>query len=249
MINNYKANMARLFKHIYFIGGCIIALVVTFLFSSGTYVLPFLAKYSLVESMIFVGAAMVLYFSAFIPVFQNPEYSDGMIKNRILCGYTQQQIFFANLLSMETAVVIMSAIYLCSGAIGLAVAGEHLTLGALGRILIFIVALMGYVALLNTISFRLTNMIANSIVCVFMFFMGFNLVMFGNAAITFSTGTFFRVARIIYNINVLGQWFIACDLADEIASPGVAGQLLLSVLVIALSVAVGLFRLSKRDLK
>ena len=249
MINNYKATMVRLFKHIFFVGGCAIAFLVTFIFSSGNYTLPFLAKYPLVESTIFVGGAMVLFFSAFTPLFISSEYVEGFIKNRIANGYSQKQIYFAFLLSMESALLVMTVAYLVGGGLGLIVAGEKYTAEALLRILVFVIAAMGYVALMTTISFKVTKIIGSVMGCVLLFFCSFNLVLFGNAAIAFSSGTFFKVARIVYNVNTLGQWFISTGFADLEANPGNGVRILISLCVLAVSILVGVMGLSKRDIK
>ncbi len=249
MFNNYKAGMVRLLKNIYFIGGCLIAFFVTFLFSSGNYTLPFLAKYPLIESTVFVSAAITLYFSAFTPLFMASEYTDGFIRNRIINGYSQKEIYFAMLLCMESALFIMTLVYLVGGGLGLLIAGESMTSEALSRILIYIIAVFGYVALMTTVSFRITKLLGSVITCVVIFNMTFNLVLFGNALVAFSSGTVFKVARIVYNINVLGQWFIATGLADLEANPGTASQIVISVCVFAVSVLAGIFGLSKRDLK
>ena len=69
MIRLYKAYMNRFIKNIYFIGGCLIALAVTYAVTSNTMAVPFLADSDTAVRMFFVTAAMVAYFTVFIPVF------------------------------------------------------------------------------------------------------------------------------------------------------------------------------------
>ena len=90
MFDLYKANVVRMVKNIFFIGGCIIAFIVTFGVTTSVAILD---TGSVEGNMIFVSAAMIVYFTAFVPAFTNAEYSDGVIRNKMVAGKTQIEIY------------------------------------------------------------------------------------------------------------------------------------------------------------
>ena len=61
--------------------------------------------------MLFVSVAMVLFFSIYIPVYTSTEYSDGILKNRIIAGHSQKDCFIAAVLLM-LMIVIPAAMWL-----------------------------------------------------------------------------------------------------------------------------------------
>ena len=244
MKNLYKANLYRMIKRPDYLLGCVIALVVTCAITSGAYAFPFLAAKTADIRMLFTGAAMVLFFSIFPPLFINPEYADGCIRNRIIAGFSQRQVYLSHLLSMVSAMTFMFICYLIGGLIGGA-AFEAKTLEAL---FVLFIAVCAYAVLAATVSFRFRKIIASMLTTMLIFNVCFNGLLFGNAILSILNGAALRVGAVIYNINALGQWFCLTGYADDVANPGSGIQILLSLMIMVISFVFGMAGLDKRDL-
>ncbi len=250
MINILKANLQKLIKNIYFIGGCLIAFSVTFAFTSGTVDFPPLHNLNAGEIMFFVSAAMVLFFSVYTPMSVCGEYSEGYIRNRIIAGYTQKEDFLAHILSLECAAVIMHVFYIAGGIIGIVRAGEPLSSVPVLPIIVMMIAIIAYIALIGSISYCFKNMIAGVVTGMLLFNLAYSFVMFGNFILMLTSGKpAFKIAAFVYNINVLGQWFANTPLVDEGVNAGAPMQFLSSITVLVVSLLLGMAGLDKRDLK
>ena len=243
MIRLYKANMARFLTSIYFIGGCIIALTVTYAVTCNLIEFPFLADREISSRMFFVTAAMVGYFTVFVPVFTNSEYSDGVIRNKMIAGFTQKEILFSFFLSYASLAVIMWIFYMIGGMLG----GADPFGAYLVPNVIFLVALFGFIAVILVLSFRLTKTVAAVIAAGLLFQTCFSMVMFGNVLLMVTEGKFGIFPAVVYNVNVLGQWFSLSGFADDCADPGAIVQLIISLCVMAVTAMIGTYRLEKRN--
>lgn len=244
MFNLYKANMARLFKKSFYIFGLVVALAATYVFTSSTVEISFLAGAEPVDRMVFVSAAMVAFFTIFVPIFTNSEYTDGVIRNKMISGLSQKEIYVSHLLTEISAAVIMWVCYMVGGILGGAkLDGNHIIAD-----LVILVALFNYIATVLVVSFRLKKLVPVIIFAAIIFNCTFNSVMMGNLALMLTNGTTQKVMSWLYNVSALGQWFTYTGFAAEEAYPGVAAQLLISSVIIVLMTLVGTFRLNKRDL-
>ncbi|MCR5249877.1 MAG: hypothetical protein K6E50_04660 [Lachnospiraceae bacterium] len=247
MLRLYKACMARLLTNIFFIGGCVIALVVTFAVSSGWMRISFLSEADSSRRMFFVSIAMCVFFSIFVPYSISPEYKDGVLRNKMIIGYTQKQIFGAYYLSHASLLFLMTLAYLIGGILGGA--------DPFGRygipILTVFVAFLFYLTVLCFISFRVKNVIVVAVVITMLFQAAFGMTMFGNAILmAFDNAGNIEarnVTALIYNLSPFGQWFSNTGFSDDYANPGTAAQLLLSVGGSALVLFAGTLRLNLRE--
>ncbi len=244
MFNLYKANMARLFKKGFYIFGLVVALVVTYVFTSNTVELSFLAAASPVARMTFVSAAMVAFFTIFVPVFTNSEYTDGVIRNKMIAGRSQKEIYVSHLLTEFTAAVIMWVCYIVGGVIG----GAKLDSNYIIANIVILIALFNYIATVLVVAFRLKKMVPVIILEAMIFNICFNSILMGNLVLMVTKDTTQKVMAWLYNISALGQWFTFTGFAAEEADPGVGAQILISFIIILLMTLVGTFRLNKRDL-
>ncbi|MCR5585456.1 MAG: hypothetical protein K6F63_08505 [Lachnospiraceae bacterium] len=244
MLNIYKANLRRVLKHGFYIFGCIVAFLGTML-SAYMPIFPFLEGKTPEIRMFFVSAAMVAYFTIFIPIFCNVEYSDGVIRNKVIAGYSQTRIFLGHLLTQFTAVFIMWGFYMLGGLVGGArPKGEELISN-----IVVLFAVFAYAAVIQALSFRLRKPVPLVVSSAFLFQYCFSSVMFGNAILMNAKGTSAFVGSLIYNIPSLGQWFSRSGFADDIANPGALWQLGMSLLMIAVAGILGLYGIEKRNLE
>ena len=243
MIRLYKANMARFLTSIYFIGGCLIALTVTYAVTANLIEFPFLADREISSRMFFVTAAMVGYFTVFVPVYTNSEYTDGVFRNKMIAGFTQKEILFSFFFSYASLAVIMWIFYMIGGMLGGADPfGEYLIPNV-----IFLMALFGFIAVILVLSFRLTKTVAAVIAAGLLFQACFNMVLIGNLMLMLAEDRFGIIPAVVYNVNVLGQWFTLSGFADDCADPGAIAQLIISLCVMASMALIGTHKLEKRN--
>ncbi len=247
MLRLYKANMARFLKNKYFIGGCIIALAATYAVTDNIILFPFLENKDISLRMFFVSAAMVAFFTVYIPVFTNAEYTDGTIRNKLIAGYSQKQVFLSLYLSYASLCLIMWVCYMTGGLI----AGADPFGTCLSANIIMLLALMAFIAFMLALSFRITKMVLVVIGAGVIFQTCFSMVMFGNAILMVlsdaGNDTAVFIASVIYNVNALGQWFSHTGFADDITNPGNFLQMIISLGLVMLMYFAGSAGLDKRD--
>ncbi|MCR5848110.1 MAG: hypothetical protein K6G75_08330 [Lachnospiraceae bacterium] len=245
MFNIFIGNLIRLVKNILFSGGCVLAIVITYFLTSGK-LFEFLSNATAEERMIFTSAAMVAYFSFFTTIFVSVEYHDGIIRNRIISGFSQIDVYLASLLTQYSALTIMFVVYIIGGLIG----GARLTSDGIIRIGIIYLALIAYVTVTNAVGFRVKKVIISTIITMLIFNACFNMVMFGNAILSFMENeTALAVGKVIYNINALGQWFSLTPFSFDYTNPGYGVQIALSFGIIVPTLLLGMVGLKKRELK
>lgn len=244
MTNLYKANTKRLFHNLLYIAGCVIAIVATALFTAGMMHNSYFDRLGEETRMLFISAAMVAFFTIFVPIFTNPEYADGCIRNKIVMGYTQKQIYMTYLLSHFTAAFVMWLFYMAGGIIG----GARLNVKTLLINIVILFAVFSYISLLLIISLRLKKMVTVVILSILVLNVNYTCVMFGNALLTRTKGTSRKIGAIIYNIPSLGQWFSHSGFADDFTNPGMLIQLNISLIIILVTTLLGTLAINKRDL-
>ncbi len=246
MFNIYKGNLLRLVKNFLFVLGCILALVITFCITSGRFPLEFLQNGKPEDRMFFASAAMVLYYSFFTTIFVTAEYHDGIIRNRIIAGFSQTDVYVASALSQYSAVLIMFAVYMLGGLLG----GAKYDAALLSRLGIFLLSLLGYVTVTNAVAFRVKNVIFSTIITMMLFYASFNAVMFGNAILNFILDEkYLEIGKAVYNIHALGQWFTLTPFSFNFTNPGTGVLLALSGGVIIIAFVLPIIGLKKRELK
>lgn len=246
MFNIYKGNLIRLVKNYLFTGGCILALVITFLITAGKFPLEFLKDGLPEDRMFFASVAMVLYYSFFTTIFISVEYHDGIIRNRVIAGFSQIDVYAASLITQYSAVIIMTAFYLLGGLLG----GAKFNADLWTKNGIYLLSLLGYVTVTNAIAFRLKKVVISTILTMMLFNMCFNCVMFGNAILSFMENeTALKIGKIIYNIHSLGQWFSLTPFSFDFTNPGFGVMIALSCGVILIASILPMIGLKKRELK
>ncbi|WP_026529160.1 ABC transporter permease [Butyrivibrio sp. VCD2006] len=247
MSNLYKANMRRILKNSIFVGGCVIAFVVTLAFTAN--LMGFTGRFEEMgpdRRMVFVSVAMLAFFTIFVPLYTNMEYRYGVIRNKILSGYSQKEVYFSHLFSHFTALAIMMLCYITGGIIGGARSPETLVISSL--VLFF--ALCGYIATMMLVTMRIIKITLVSIFAFLILETSYVSVMVGNALMAFVLkGAAQDVGRIVYNCFAFGQWLVCTGLTDDVVKPGAFVQIVISVAVSAVMIGITTIGLNKRDLQ
>ena len=246
MKNLYITNMRKLVMSRLYIVGLMIAVAVTYIFTKNGFGLGgIFGDMTTTGRMFFISVAIVAYFTIYTPLFVCEEYTEGSIKNKLIAGFTQKQIFGAGILTQISAASGMWLLHIISGLIGGARPNGHCWM----EMLIVLLAMISYVSVIYTLSFRMAKPIRSTIFSFLLLNVCFNMVTFGNLLIMISKGIALKIAAVVYNIGVLGQWFVHSGMADESADPGAVTQVIISVCIIVLSVLIGIAKLGKRDIK
>lgn len=246
MINIYKANMRKLFKSKLYLIGLIIAVVVTHQFTGN--LMGFGGVFNEMTPagrMHFVSAAIVGFFTIYTPLFVCEEYSEGSIKNKFISGFTQKEMFGGGMMTQLSAAFIMWVLHILAGV----VAGARPSGAWWVDIITDFIAMLGYVAVVYALSFRITKIVASAIISFVVMNVAFNTITFGNMFLMITKGVLYKIVTIAYNVSCLGQWFVHTGLMGDEANPGAPVQIILSVCIIVSSNILGMTKLDKRDLK
>lgn len=243
MIHLMKANLIRLFHNIYFGTGCIIAVAATAWFSAcGNRFTVFHAD-TPGELMILISAAMLGFFATFSTIFINVEYSDGVIRNKIIAGHSQTEIYLSHLVTQAFAAVVMNVCWILGGLLG----GAKMDAFLLRYLVIILFAEFAFVSLLTLCGMRIKKKMCAGVIGVFLFYLLFQGVMIGNAVVSFSDGMFHKVAKIVYHLPPLGQWFSHIYVCEPEFRFTLAVEVSLSLVCCLVCTLSGIFRIGKRE--
>ena len=243
MINIFKACFVRLLKNIYYRAGLLIAAVVTFLFTSKSASVFFLKGRGENDIAVFISIAMVFFFSIFVPVFLGAEYAEGSFRNKLICGYSQLEVYLGNFLALSASAVIMIAVWFVFSLIGGAALTAELA-GYLAITVFYIIALISFLTLIGLRAKKVSSAVMLSIGALFI---SYNMMIFGNALMMNAEGTTFEVLRGFYNITGLGQWFSSTCFYDEAINAGNLFKIVISLLMIVITSLLGIAGINKRD--
>ena len=245
MINIYKSNMRRFFKNIVFTGGCILAFLITFCITSNVFNLPIYSFFKAETMALFLGIAVIIFATIYVPLFTGSEYRDGVIRNKIVAGFSNSEVFFGHLFAHMTGAAIMMIVYFAGAVLG----GARFDLSQIAGFVIFLFALWTYIAFLMLVSFRVKNTIAVVIVAFAILNINWYFMLMGNAFLMYTEGAVRFVISLVYNIFVVGQWFTHTGFCDKYANPGNLYQILVSLFIFGLMVLASNLGLNKRQLK
>lgn len=247
MKNIFIANMHRIFKNWIYIAGCVIAFVATYIFTSNLVGMTGrFGEMGCDRRMIFISFAMVGFYTIFVPLNTNAEYRDGTIRNKLIAGFSQKEVYLGIFFSHIASLVVMEICYFAAGIIG----GATVNVELFTRNFIIFLAICGYISVLELIAMRVRKTVIVAIIAFVILNLTDNIAMIGNFLLAFVLkGKAFIIGRIIYNISVMGQWIIQIGFADERNNPGSGMQMIISISVILITVFLGTLRINKRDLR
>ncbi len=247
MKNIFIANMHRIFKNWIYIAGCVIAFVATYIFTSNLVGMTGrFGEMGCDRRMIFISFAMVGFYTIFVPLNTNAEYRDGTIRNKLIAGFSQKEVYLGIFFSHIASLVVMEICYFAAGIIG----GATVNVELFTRNFIIFLAICGYISVLELIAMRVRKTVIVAIIAFVILNLTDNIAMIGNFLLAFVLKRkAFIIGRIIYNISVMGQWIIQIGFADERNNPGSGMQMLISISIILITVFLGMLGINKRDLR
>lgn len=244
MKNLLKIGFTRLFRNIYFISGCILAVLITCIFLRECPI-PQLQHYRSETVAIVLSGAVVLFFSVFVGLFIGNENEDGVLRSKVMAGHTQNEVYMSHYITLLTAMAVMMVCWFAGALAGGAKFGTEM-LVYLAVALLYNAA---YIAVVQALVFRIRKQVTGIVLTVGLFYLLVNCVLFGNLfyMITAENSFMNSVVVIVYNLSALGQCFARTDLSD----PGLGEtiiQIPVSLLVAGAALAAGTAGLKKRDI-
>lgn len=247
MSNLYKSNMRRLSRNPLFIGGLALAFLATLAFTSN--MIGMTGRFAAIDNekrMFFISIAMMGFFTVFVPVFSNVEYGNGVIRNKIVAGYSIKQVFYSHLLTHISALFLMSVVYMIAGILG----GARISGAMLLKNAVLFFALCAYISVLMLLAIRVKRIVVLIGYTFLILMFSYSVVMIGNALLSFVLkGSAKTFGTIIYNMIAFGQWFSNTWIGVDEINPGNIAQLAISTGMILIQMLLGTFRLNRRDLK
>lgn len=198
-----------------------------------------------------ISVGVMIFMSVFTALFFGKDYSDGIIRNKLIAGYKRHEIFLGDMASAFVAVLGMTAAWLIGGVIS----GVDFFSSALAVFTIkMILFSMAYEAILCLLSIFITNVsAAAAISVVLMQMMLFGSFISGNIYDNMAEGTINKsIFKMIINISPFGQWANNTIFGVGIIKGmdmGTLYDIIVSVVIVAVCAIVGIMNLNKKDLK
>ena len=228
-----------MFKHIFFIPGLILAFLITFV----------VLNYKSAEPQLIMiwfrmaSLGILAFFSVFTPVFLGVEYRDGGMRNKVIAGHKQSEVYIADLIAILIGTVIMSLCWFAAGLTALIKAGFGIGSFDLVNAVTLVFIALSYSAIITCISLRCRKMLISVAI-------GFVLFVFGYFAgvtafsINMLAGS--GATAVIENLIPTGQWFGTINVDETL--PAIV-RILISSGWAVLITAIGTLSINKRELK
>ena len=245
MKNLIKIGLIRLYKNLFYLVGCILAFAITYWFLV-TRPIPQLADYSEESVAILLSGAIVAFFSMFIGIFLGSETEDGILRNKVMAGHTQNSVYVCHYITFLIALIGMMFFWLLGAIVG----GTKVTTGFIGYIVIAFLYNAAFIAVIQAIVFHMKKMVTGIICSLAIFYFLVSGVLLGNFVYMVLSETKPAAAKlfsVIYNMSAVGQCFSRTAMADsELSSTGIQVPTSLGLIILALFL--GTLRLKKREI-
>lgn len=244
----FMAHMGRLLKQKFFIAGIVLAFVITYWVTANAGGMGILHNISTdFDFSLLASLGIPAFFSVYTPLFLSAEYKGGTIRNKLICGKTRNQIYFATLLTMILAMLIMTAVWTAGALLAASTkpAAEVIVMSII-KVVLYNTAALSY---LVYIALTITNEAAVTAIEFMSFQFSFFAVMMLQMIMGAVSDGAGKVMAYIINLIPIGQWLSISAISDESTHIPGAAQLILSVIMIVLISVYGSRMFAKKDIK
>ena len=244
----FRAYCARLFVNVLFIGGNVLAFIITFFVTlKGKDAIPLGPINSDFDCAMLASLGIPAFFSLFTALFLWSEYSGGAIRNKLISGRTRKQIYLASYMTMALAVFIMTTVWAAAAVIA---AND---LPPAGYVTACIVKAYFYnlanIAFLVLVSMNVPHGGWVTVIEFMSFQTALSAAVFMQALISRFKGVVHETIRYTVNMIPYGQWLSLSALAEDDIKTSTPVQLCLSLAVLAVMNVTGIILLEKKDIK
>lgn len=248
-----KANVARLLKDQFLYVCFVIAVVMTYIVTKADMELATLHGLTQNDCMVVVSGAIFGFLAVFVPVFEGVEYGNGVIRNKIIMGHSQKDVYFAHLIANIVIIVAVELLWLVTGV----VSGADFNLELLTYAVSMFFSNLAFASIVTCLLMRTQNTVVTVIVSALLFYVSFMSCLITNYIVSHGSGVIKKISIVLENINPVGQWFthtLMCNdhyapAGGELISFGIMPQIMIAVLIIAGFTAIGIFKIEDRNLK
>jgi len=248
-----KANVARLLKDQLLYVCFVIAVVMTYIVTKADMEVATLHGLTQNNCMVVISGAVYGFLAVFVPMFEGVEYGNGVIRNKIIMGYTQKDVYFAHLIASAVIIAAVELLWLVTGV----VSGADFTTELLMYAVSMFFSNLAFASIITCLLMRTRNTIVTVIVSALLFYVSFISCLMTNYIVSHGSGGIKKVSIAAENINPIGQWFthtIMCNdhyasAGDELIGFGIMAQIIIAVLVTVGFTAIGIFKIEDRNLK
>lgn len=244
MKNLVKIGVTRLYKNIFYIVCCALAFLITEWFVS-VGPIPQLAKYGAATNAIVVSAGIIFFFALFTGMFFGGERESGILRNQVMAGYSQKEIFFGRYITLLIALAVMNLSWILGAVVG----GTKIDAGMLEYIGIEFLYNAAAIAVILAICSRAKKQTNGIVISLGIAYLCVTGVLIGNYIYSITcdiSKTVCTIVAYIYNLSPVGQCFARSGIADE-GIDALWIQLLASLTVLVLGFFFGTFKVSKSD--
>ena len=238
-----KADIKRMFKHVFFVPGMILAAAVTLLVMYVAVNVRHADSYMVQYWHRLAALGIPAFFSLFIPLFACAEYKDGAIRNKAMAGHTQSAIYNAELVAVLSGVTMMWLIWSGVGAGYILATGGEVGSYFITNSLMLLGCDIFYASMITVIAMRVKRMEIASVISLvffmFSYFAGINVFSIN----MLSDGS--KGLAILENLFPLGQWF---GIMNEDNALPFYGRIIIALLMAVVFTFIGKFRIDKREL-
>ncbi|MBQ8967799.1 hypothetical protein [Ruminococcus sp.] len=248
MKNLFNAYFSRMLRQKFLLAGIVLAFAITYWFTSNGSGLNILHRInSDFDFSLAAALGIPAFMSLFTPLFLSAEYKGGTIRNKLICGKSRGEIYFATLLSVTAAMLLMTAAWAAGALLG---AGTLPAAGVIAwTIAKMILYNIAYLTILVFISLNVTNEAAVTAIEFMSFQFSFFAVLMLQMVMGMTGDGACKVIAMMINLIPVGQWLSLSPLADESIQLSSSVQLILSAVLITAMIVYGMTVFRKKDIK
>lgn len=237
-----KAEIIRLYKNKLFVGGNILAFLITVGFCK--YFNTVRPSQSGIQNFYanFISLGIMAFSSLFTALFIGEQYMGGVIRNKVIAGHRQTAIYVSSMIAVFAGVLTTTACWLA----GCLVAGYHWELYALNYILTMMFAAIAYAGILTAVAMRVKNTAMGCGITLGIFFVSYVAATGVHAAYVWTEEGSGMIWKVLLDVMPMGQWFAM--FARDGAELPLGVMLLISSILVGLAYLAGTAGLNKREL-
>ena len=246
MLNILKANIIRLFKNKLFIAGCAAAVIITVFFLKNSAEILGMHLRSESESLQLISIGVIMFISVFPTYFMGSEYSGGVIRNKVIMGYKQSDIYAAHNITAIIASLVIEICWIVGGIIG----GVDLTKEVIFYAIKLFFSMVAYSSFITILGMRIRKTNVSAPLGIAAFQMGFMTIIFLAMIASNEFGTVLgKIFMYLTNCITIGRWFTSSQLSDSLLMPNLALSILIPLIMTVVYFVIGTYGINRRDLQ
>ncbi|MBO5558436.1 hypothetical protein [Ruminococcus sp.] len=248
MTELFGSYCARMFRHKLYIFGLAAAFIITYFISAnGAEILPLHNINNDLECAKLASLGIPAFFSLFTAVFLGAEYFGGAIRNKLICGRTRREIYFASFGAVTLGMLIMIAVWAAAALLGAHVLPDGSEIAScIVRTVFYDIANLSVLVL---VSMNIEKEVLSAAVAIMSFQASFMAVILMQAIMGIAGDGIGAVLRALINVIPYGQWLSMSLIGDTSIAFTAPVQIVISAVSAVIITAAGLHLMEKKDIR